>query len=275
MRAWRGMSRTAVAAALVLGAAAAARAGVVVETRTKEADSPGKATTGKIEIEGSRIRIDYAGDSGGGRPTTIVFDGTRHVLWVLDHQQKEVVRIDREVMDRLGGQVRAAQKEMKEQLERMPPEQRAMVEKMMRSAGMGAPRPTPPALEVKDTGRSDEVGGRSCRVYELRRGGKRKGEVCAVAWKEVGLERADFEAFRELGRFQEHWVDALGGESAPGQPYEIIEQVDGFPLRSRDVVDGEVVSETTFERIERRAVPAERFEIPAGYHSRAMDAPSH
>lgn len=274
MRSWSATRRALLAAVVALGATATARAGVLVETHTRDPRRGGETTDGKLRIEGGHLRIDFAGEEGGGRPMSILFDGKADRLSVLDHRAKQVLEIDRDVMDRLGGEVREAQKQMRAKLEKMPPEQRAMVEQMMRSAGMGGPPPTPPALEVNDTGREEKVGARTCRVYELRRAGERTGEVCAVAWKEVGLARSDFEAFRDLGRFQERWVSTLGGRSAEAQPYEIIEEVDGFPLRSREFRDGKLVSETTFGRVERRTIPASEFEVPKGYRPRSMAPPS-
>jgi hypothetical protein len=122
------MSRPEVAVAFVavLGSPMAAGAGILVTERTITGTT---AQTGRVQIEGSRMRVESLGTEGP-RQTTI-FDGGRQVLWIVNDDQKTYREMTKADMDRVGGQMAGAMAQRQEQMKNMPPEQRAMMEKMM------------------------------------------------------------------------------------------------------------------------------------------------
>lgn len=208
----------------------------------------------------------------------MVFDAKAEVLRILRHGERTYLEIDREFAAGLAAKMAEAQRLMEAQLAKMPPDQRAMMEKMMKSGALPFPKPGETKkrapLEAKATGESETVNGTPCTVYALRRAGELKGDVCVASWDAIGITPSDVEVVKKLGTFQGRMTEAFAG-SMPGaeQPFELLDRVDGFPLRTRRTEAGKVVSETFFEDIVKTDVPADTFEIPAGYTKKEMGLP--
>jgi len=272
----RGAMRLATFGAAVL-VAAEATAGLDVKTRTVAEGKSGN-TGARMRTEGDRLRIDMAAPPSGQGASSLVFDANAQVLRILRHDDESYVEIDRQTADQIGATMAAARKKMQEQLAKMPPQQRALMEKMMQGGAIPLPNPDAPKkavpLEAKPSGETDDVGGTACTVYALTRGGESKGDVCVAAWDAVGIAPSDIAVLKKLGAFQRKMTEALAG-SIPGaeQPFELLERVDGFPLRTRRLEDGKVVSETYFEDLTQRDVPADAFAVPADYTKKSVDRP--
>jgi hypothetical protein len=268
------MRRKGILTGIALLAAAAAGADVVIETETRDPRVPrgsgAPIERGRIWIDGLRLRAETGSSAGAG---VVIFlgggDGPR--IWTLDPADRSYVEIDRETLGRVGERLARARREMEARMASLPPEQRAAVARMM---GDRAPVSAP--LEAIDTGESDQVGERTCRRYRLVRGGESQGDVCVLSWKEAGVRRTQLRVFRELARFQRDVIESLG--AAPGGqlgalPFEVFDQLDGFPLRTRRLQDGTAIRETTFRLVDgagRKGAGDARFALPADYRRREL-----
>jgi hypothetical protein len=56
------------------------------------------------------------------------------------------------------------------------------------------------------------------------------------------------------------------------QGLEGLDRVEGYPVLMREFENGKAVSEVLFRSVEKRALPAATFEVPAGYAARRLDA---
>src|SRR5204863_3519556 len=65
----------------------------------------------------------------------------------------------------------------KEQIAKLPPDQRAQAEQMMGGASMGGGERK---VEVTDTGKSDTVEGRKCKVWDVKRNDELDEQICVV-----------------------------------------------------------------------------------------------
>lgn len=262
----------ALIAAMVLAPSLAA-AGLDVKTRTVGAGE--EAGSSRMRTDGDHLRIDTEAPPSGQGATSMVFDANREVLYVLRHGDRTYVEIDKNFAKALGEKMAEAQRLMQAQLEKMPPEQRAMMEKMMKSGAMPFPNPRETKkrdpLEALNTGEGDTVDGKPCTIFALSRGGEAKGDVCVASWDSVGISPTDIQALKKLGSFQARMTESFAG-SMPGadQPFELLERVDGFPLRTRRSEGGKVTSETFFEEIAQADVADDVFEVPAGYTKKEL-----
>ncbi len=128
-----------------------ARAGggrvLIVEKTTR-----GTATqTHQIQIEKDRMRAETTSPTG--EKQAFVFDGVKRTMWIVNYERKTFSEMTKADVDRLGGQLSDAMAQMQQQMQGLPPEQRAQVEAMMRGRGMaGAPGAGPAKTEYKKIG---------------------------------------------------------------------------------------------------------------------------
>ncbi|HEY8508118.1 MAG TPA: DUF4412 domain-containing protein [Steroidobacteraceae bacterium] len=242
----------------------AASAGVYLESaqRSFEADQE-KPQVQRMWFDGGRLRME-SGDE------VMIF--RNQTLYTIDRPEKTYVKIDRATMDRLGNRLADAQRQMQAQLANMPPEQRAMVEKMM-GEHMGAITATAKKNRaVTKTGRTEKAAGFTCTVWEITVDGKKEQEMCVVAPGALPSGDEVMQTFRELGAMFENFVDKLpvGGDLAR-EVWSDLKAVNGIPVITRDFENGKPVEESRMTAIRSEAPPAGAFDIPSGYREEKMD----
>ncbi|MBM4266603.1 MAG: hypothetical protein FJ144_08340 [Deltaproteobacteria bacterium] len=269
----------AAACACLFAQASAAEAGVDLKMRTVVPGNEKASGSGRMRVEGTLLRIDLGAAPSGAGATSLIFDGKNDVLRVVRHDDRSYVQIDEAAAAQLAGEMAEARRQIDDQLAKMPEAQRKMIERMLANGALpfpapgGAAKKTPP-LEAAATKEKDEVHDHSCRIVRLSRGGQRKGDVCVAPYEAVGLVPDDLAVVKELGRFQGKMTGALAG-SVPGaeQPFELLDRVDGFPLRTRRTEGGKVRSETFFEDIQKVEITPDTFEIWKGYERKELPSP--
>ena len=99
----------------------------------------------------------------------LIYHGDREELVFLNHTGKAYFVMNKESMDSMAGNLNQAMSQMKNALKNAPPEQRAMMERMMkgRLGAMQTPHIEEPVL--KKTG-FEKVNGYKCIKYETYKG---------------------------------------------------------------------------------------------------------
>src|SRR6187549_1166567 len=248
---------------IVLGAvgAQAASAGVYVELVDHDIPSGKVELSQKMYVQNGQGRFV---DSGG--RTTLIKDGT---LYVIDDSDKSYIAFDKATMEKLAVEINAAMAQMKEQLAKMPPEQRAQMEAML--PGMaGADKKW--VVEAIDTGKSDKVDGRSCRVWDIKRNGELDDQMCVVPYSSLpGKEnfQAMFEKFAKVFEEMAKSVPMLSGMMT--NEFAAQAKVGGFPVRTRGYENGKLGDTEHNVRVWREeAMAATMFDVPAGYKQKQM-----
>jgi hypothetical protein len=260
----RTTSFFAIAACLV---SATASAGVYVELVNH--DIPGNTTdlAQKMYVEGTNGRfVDEQGRA------TIIKGNT---MYIVDDSDQSFIAFDKATMEQLGKQISAAMDRMKEQLAKMPPEQRAQIEAMMaKTPGMGGENQKW-VVEAVDTGKTDKVDGRSCRVWDVKRNGELDDQLCVVPFSQLpGKEnfQAIFANFAKVFEDMAKSVPMLAG--VMNNEFSAQAKVNGFPVRSRAYENGKLGDQEQLVKTWREeAVPAAMFEIPPGYKPKKMPTP--
>jgi hypothetical protein len=251
--------------------AAPAWAGVVMEMNA--IDGSGNETEeNTIYAEGEQIRLDNLG--GAGEQVSMIFRGDHLVM--LNHDEKEYYLIDEETLEHLNSQMSEAMRMMEEQLANVPPEQRAMVEKMMQGKmqemGMtsdGAAS-APPAPRVEKSG-SENWQGYPCVKYSVIEGELKSQEVLATPMTRIEGAEEMKESFKALAVFLQKMTESFkaGPFAQAGQtPLELLEEIDGFPVVTRYFEDGEITREVFLESSSTRSLESSLFEVPKGYKKR-------
>jgi hypothetical protein len=256
-------------ALLVLGSCAAnlAAAGVYVEMVDKNLGTGKTSLQQKMYVQGGQGRfVDEEGRA------TIIKNGT---LYVIDDKDKSYVVFDKATMEQLAKQLNTAMEQMKEQLAKMPPEQRAQVEQMMAAQMpgiMGGEKKW--TVDVVDTGKSDKVDGRSCRVWDVKRNDELDEQICVVPYTALpGKEnfQAVFASFAKVFEEMAKSVPTLAGMM--NTEFDAQSKVNGFPVRTRQYENGKLANEEQVMQLWREeAVPAAMFDVPAGYKKKAMES---
>jgi hypothetical protein len=239
--------------------APAAWAGVVVEMEVTDSRSPGKADPETFYAQGEMARMDPH-SAGGGADMAVIF--RNETMWFVDHDKKVCQKIDKEGMAELSAQL----DEITKQMASLPPEQRKMMEEMMKGKVPGMTEAPPRRVE---TGAVEQVGDYTCTVHSLYSGEEKVWEVCA-ADASVGDEIAEaMGAFRALSRFTQDLQEML--QQGPfanmiQTPYNELDELGGFPVRVRTFnKKGEVLRESTLKAITQREVEEAVFTVPPGY----------
>ena len=246
--------------ALALSLATAASAGVVVEYKQTD----GKTTTdGKAWLGADRLRVE-SGNS------VIIFRGDQDVVrtWqVGEKTYTELTKAEMKEMSDMMSQAQAA-------LASLPPEQRAMAEKMMAAHGGGgaakAAAPAPEPVTFVATGKTETINGWACTSYDAKRAGKTEGEYWATPFDQFGLKASDFDVFQDLQDFMRE----LGGPFAAKMDSTYAQRygdggLPGPPIRVITTRDG-VTSTHEITKLTREDVPASTFELPSGMTKRDM-----
>jgi hypothetical protein len=247
-------------AASFAGHSAWAAPGLVIVQKTTV---NGVAETHQIQITPQRMRTEVTGPNG---PTTVVFDGAKQVLIMINTPRKSYSELTKAEADQMGAQLSGAMAQMQEALKNLPPEQRAQMEAMMKGRGLPAGLGAQARPQYKKGG-TQKVGKWTCDVYEISVNNQKTGEICTVSPQTLGFTAADFEISRKLADFV---------RSILPQGAEAIFQVggtdvgfSGVPVRSMTTVFGrETITEMT--DVSRQDVADALFAVPPGFTKEAF-----
>lgn len=281
---------------VILTCAAAAHAGVVIVTESDTmAPAPAPAAgqkpaaaakpqyRGTMYVDGERVRVEgTSATKNGDMEATVLFRAQPESFVFLDSGDKSYTEMNRDDMKRIGGAIDNARKQMQAQLAKMPPEQRKVVEQAM--AGMGGEALTKAAPEKKAVepakavanGSSDKVADRACKGFDVMRGGKKIAEACVAPWSDLGLTAKDVDGLRKMTAFQQQMIAEVnfeGFQAAPGtEAFEVIDQINGFPLRVKTGMDGKRAISMHVVKIERKDVDPKLFQVPQGWTKKELSA---
>jgi hypothetical protein len=185
----------------------------------------------------------------------IYYDHAKRTAYIVDTDKKTLFKMDEERAKQVASQLAQAQRMMEAKLKEMPPEQRAMVEKMMKEQGAPPPGGRKPLTYAK-TG-TDKVGAWACDRYAAA-GDGRKVEVCTAEASTLSIAAADvavFEGFLDLS-------EKMAGESAAGGGSD--RGFPGLPVERKETRDGVVTDRFVIDSITAQAMSADDLQVPPG-----------
>ena len=241
---------------------APAFAGVYVETVDNNLSTGSSRLKQKMYVQNGSGR--FVDDEG---RVTLIKGGA---MYIIDESDKSYITLDKATMDQLAKQLNAAMAQAKEQLAKLPPDQRAQMEQMMGGAMGGEGQKW--TVEVADTGKTDKVDGRSCKVLNVTRNDQLDEQICVVPYASLpGKEdfQAVFASFAKVFEDLAKSAPMLAGKME--NEFSAQKKANGFPLRRRAYENGTLINEESVVKVWREeAVPASMFEIPAGYKPKQM-----
>ena len=238
-------------------------AGVVMDLVTMNASGLETDRT-RIYAQGEMIRMDeVSGDEAAG---SMIFLGNEFLY--VDHQDKSYIVMDEAMLDEVSTQISDAMKQMEAQLASMPPEQRAMMEQMMKGQMQGmtaqqAPSPSAPRVEAKGSG---EWKSYNCRQYAVYEGAEKVQDICAAQLDDVDGADDVIETFRNMAAYMTKMTESMPmGSDDRINPGELMDEIDGFPVHTIDYENGAVVGETSLDSVTEQDLDEGMFAAPEGY----------
>lgn len=246
-----------------------AQAGLVIESVTRDTGSGRTLGTQRLLTQGGAARMERS--RGESDSSYVIFRDD--VLYVVEPAQRRYAAIDRKTVETMAGTMSAAMNEMRARLAKMPPEQRAMMERMMgnRGAAAAAPRAAPAPLQARDLGRSEKAAGRSCRLWELSRAGVVEQQLCVVPFSAVPGKEDLLTLSKRMMALMRPLADALPDRGSVGssRDLEAMETVQGYPLLIREYEGGKPTGrEIVLQTWREQSLAASEFEVPANFRRR-------
>jgi hypothetical protein len=240
-----------------------AYAGVVMDMVTRNASGQETDRT-KIYAQASMIRMDEV--SGSETAGSMIFLGNEFLY--VDHRDKSYIVMDEAMLNQVSTQISDAMKQMEAELANMPPEQRAMVEQMMkgRMQGMMGQQGTPsPKPRVEAMG-SGEWQSYSCQEYAVFEGPEKTQDLCAAELDEIDGADEVIEAFRKMAAYMTKMTESMPMRPKEGlNPGELMDQINGFPVHTIDYDNGRVARETSLDSATEQDLDQGMFAAPEGY----------
>lgn len=237
-----------------------AQAGLKLTYERKAGD---KVRTHDISVEGPRLRMDgVGGDRGAGPEAAVILDTQAKKLIMLNLERKTYHELTEAELKQMKEQMGQMKERMAEQMKNLPPEQRQMMEKMMkeRMPGGGGDA-APPEVKYEPTGQKKKVSGYACEVYRISVGGTRRSETCFAPWGSGVVTAADAEQFKRLSADVQKMM-----AFAPAARLQDWSKAPGIAVEESHLdADGKILSVTTLKSVNRGALPDSLFQVPSGY----------
>ena len=216
--------------------------------------------TAQFSVEPGRSAMILKGGRGG----RMVYDGKAEVLHIISDEEKSYFDVTK--TGTASGDATGMMAEMQKQLEKMPKEQRAMAEQMMKGA-MSAGAAAPPLTYVwtKDT---KKVASYDCTLVEGMRGDVRVTEYCGAKSPDLTLSPAEHQTMLDMqGYLRNFGISSTSGDETRAFQWDT--SVDGYPVISRCFRDGRMTLELVLDSVSRTPLPDDLFALPSSY--RKMD----
>jgi len=253
-------------ALLFLSAAPALFAGEgVVLQQQVENISEGSAFDTTIYVEPDRVAMDTVSE---GRKMSFVYLADQQIVRMIDHERQTYTEMTQADFDRISAQL----EKMREQFAQMPPQQRAMMEKMMKGK-LGALADAEPIEPVKYRRGDGEtsINGFDCAWYDGYRGDKLESQMCAIDFADVDVRATDFAIFGKMGDFLSQLAPQMSDRfSLWSGTLEDKETLPGVPAEQTSYENGRPATRSTLERLERTTIEEARYQSPDGYKKQKM-----
>ena len=222
-------------------------AGVRIQTDKTDL-ATNKTTSDQILLDADRMRID----SGDGRSVLFLTDGGRNRMVMLDKTKNTYQEIDEQTMKQMGEQMSGAMAQMDAAMKGMTPEQRAMMEQMMKGKMVQATAATPKTVYTAKG--SGSVNGFSCTKYEGALRGEKVADVCAAGPAQLKLTAADFQVLDKMKQFSSSLTSALANSpmrSAVPTSSGFESGYEGFPIQKVTFEGGKATERDELKSITR------------------------
>ena len=195
--------------------------------------------------------------SNNSRGTWMLYKASQKTLYVVQPARKTYIRVDPQTIKRLGKRIAEARKRYRAALKKMPPKERARIEKSMGPL-LRDPSGRKP-LTLHTGGSSGSVAGFACRSGEILQGGHVLQRLCIASPRALGMGAKEYAALKGLYGLMAKLGEATG--FGPG-PMPDLGRLNGVPIRLRSSGGNQSQRLTA---VSHKALPDSLFTLPPGY----------
>ncbi|MBZ0179332.1 MAG: hypothetical protein K8F36_08575 [Melioribacteraceae bacterium] len=234
--------------------------GVVKITET---DSDGISITSQLFVQDGMLKIvsDQTDEN-----TIMIFDSKNQIMKIADLNKKSYMEITKDDIKKFSQQMSGISKQMEEALKNVPPEQREMMEKMMKDKMPGMQEQEMPSKpEYKKVASGIQIGNWTTDKYEGYKNGSKIESVWIAAWQATSLKDEYMDVFKGMMSMFEEFAKSMGPMAASMEQSfdaELFEH--GFPIKTEEYEDGKLVSTSLVEEMMEQNLSSDVFTLPAG-----------
>jgi len=210
----------------------------------------------ELLLDATRFRVNNGNTS-----AIFLTDGGRSRMLILNKSRNEYMEIDQQTMDQMGQAMQGVAAQMEAAMKGMTPEQRDMMEKMMKGKMPAAAAPAPTTTyTAKGRGTANGI---ACTNYDGMRAGQKVSEICAAQPADLKLGAADFQVFQKMQQF-------MGGlqRSLQNSPFASMVNsrladngISGFPIKGTTFQNGQATKEDALKSITEAAFTDADFSV--------------
>lgn len=221
----------------------------------------GIAGKAQILISDGRIRLTHSATP----RQEILFSASDRQVLLIRHAQKELTRVDPDVIQRSVDQVSGIAAQLQAHRDNLTEEKRAQLDAMLKSLGIVNPAGTAAtALTITATGQAGQAARRACRWWTISQGEKRTGRTCLADNETLAIDNGDFATLLTLATYV-HELQRTAGTllSTLGFSLPPIGLGDGrsIPIRLEDATQGLVATLSAVDHLDVSL----RLLAPSGY----------
>ena len=196
----------------------------------------------------------------GSQSNRMLFDAKTGVLRIVSDEHQSYFDIDQKGGG--PGDPSGMMATMQKQLEKLPKEQRAMAEQMMKSTMASAP--TQPQLVYEWTKEKQTVLSYDCLMVHGMRGTNKVTEYCGSTSPDFAMTPAERETILSMqGLLRNFSIMVKSGDESRAFQWDT--NTDGYPVITRCFRDGQMTLDLKLESLNRKPIPDSLFVVPNGY----------
>ena len=208
--------------------------------------------------------------------TDIVFEPAINTMFVINHAEQTVMRIDEQAIDQFagqaGGMVSMMQQQIQQQMAGMTDEQKAQMEAMLGGMmqGMNATPQEPEPVTLVQTG-SAQYAGFACTVNQVMQSGNIIGQVCFSMGNNLGLSAGDYQTLVGMQNFtflMASKADQFSGMIGGNVPSFGNIQTNNLIIQGTNAQNEN--NSMNIEAISSEGLPAGTTDVPAGYAEESL-----
>lgn len=163
-------------------------------------------------------------------------------------------------------------KQIKEDLSKLPPDQKEKVEKELKKKGFLNDNSKSVKVSIKETNKSEKISGYSCKTFEIYKNEKLNEEICLSN----DLDYKDDVDIKKLSSFMNEFKKmgkSLGNDIVVENDKAFLElfEKNGYPLKTIDhSVDGSVFIEEV-KTVNKKKIDKAEFFPPKGYEFESLE----
>ena len=242
-----------------------AHAGVILKSAANIHGTQQITAKTTLYLARDRMRMESE-DSMGGKQV-VIFRKDKRLFWVIDPVKGTYTEITKAQLEQMKKQMEEYKRQMEAAMKNMPPEQKAMMKKMMKEQmPSSAPKDLP--ISYRKVG-SGKIGKWYCTKFQGVLNGAKVEDVWVAPFNKLGISLSDLEILNQMGSFFDELYQG-SGNSIVGDTKKWEDTFKGFPVKTVSYDNGRVVYEDSLKEVKKTSLPQTLFELPGGLKKEAL-----